>query len=177
MSTDIGDSTADRFDTVFAADMETTLAEVAGSVHGTADQQALHHRLIDAAVATIPGVDRASLMVLEPSGLFRTSAASDPVAAAIDAIERQTGEGPCLDAIVDQRPQLVPDLTTSQAWPELTARVLAATPVRGSAGFRIVIDEVKYGALNLFADRDHALTEDSARVGVLFAAPLCVRMW
>ena len=29
MSTDIGDSTADRFDTVFAADMETTLAEVA----------------------------------------------------------------------------------------------------------------------------------------------------
>lgn len=170
MSADTRDPGADLPATGSTAKLETVLIEVDAATDGTDAPRALHHRLIDAAVATIPGADRASLMVLEPSGLFRTSAATDPVAATIDTIEQQTGEGPCLDAVIDRCPQLVTDLTTSEVWPELSARVCAATPVRGSAGFRIVVDEVKYGALNLFADRAGALTEESVRAGVLFAA-------
>src|SRR5690625_2718969 len=170
MSADTRKPDGDLSVTGSAAELEAVLIEVAAAVDGSDDPGALHQRLIDAAVATIPGVDRASLMVVEPSGLFRTSAASDPVAATVDAIEQHTGEGPCLDAVLDQRPQLVTDLATGEVWPELSARVLAATPVRGSAGFRIVVDEVKSGALNLFADRAGALTEESIRAGVLFAA-------
>jgi len=70
-----------------------------------------------------------------------TVAVSDDVARRVDDLERANREGPCLDAIVDKTTQLEPDLTSPSQWPQLARQVLADSPVRGVAGFRIIIEQ------------------------------------
>ena len=46
----------------------------------------------------------------------------------IDELERELGEGPCLDAIVDESVYHDADLTDGSPWPRLAERVLASHP-------------------------------------------------
>ena len=101
---------------------------------------------------------------------FVTVAVSDDVARRVNDLERANREGPCLDAIVDDAPQLEPDLTSTSQWPQLARQVLLDSPVRGVAGFRIIIEQKKVGALNIFSDRSGALTMASASHGIILAS-------
>lgn len=110
------------------------------------------HALCVAATALIPGCDHASLMTRE-SGRYITAAASDDVAAAVDQLERDLCEGPCVDAIDEESPQVDNDLAKHSQWPNLAKAVVATTPVRAAMAFRIRTDTSKSGALNIFSDR------------------------
>ena len=117
---------------------------------GTTFEEVYQH-LVDTAPRVVEGCDHASLMLACRDG-YETAAASDNVARHIDALERELGEGPCVDAIDDEAGQIDPDISKHSTWPRLAERVLAETPVRGMAGFRIVLEGQKIGALNLFSD-------------------------
>jgi GAF domain-containing protein len=117
---------------------------------GTTFEEVYQH-LVDTAPRVVEGCDHASLMLARRDG-YETAAASDNVARHVDALERELGEGPCVDAIDDEAGQIDPDISKHSAWPRLAERVLAETPVRGMAGFRIVQEGQKVGALNLFSD-------------------------
>jgi transcriptional regulator with GAF, ATPase, and Fis domain len=134
----------DKYDTVFAA-------------------------LCNAAPRLVHGCDHASLMVRR-DGSFETAASSDDVAKQIDALEREVGDGPCVDAIVDEAYQLDADLETKSQWPLLAERVREETPVRGMAGFRMMVGGAKVGALNIFSDTRGALTVVSADQAAVLAA-------
>ena len=114
-------------------------------------------------VRLVPGCMHASLSALR-DGKFVTLGASDDVARQIDDLERQLGEGPCLDAILEERPQHDPDITDHATWPELAKRAMAETP------FRLVHDGAKSGALNLFGDAPNALDEESVAQGTIMSA-------
>jgi transcriptional regulator with GAF, ATPase, and Fis domain len=101
---------------------------------------------------------------------YVTVAASDQIARHVDFLERMTGDGPCLDAIEDEAPQVEPDLSTSTSWPRLASRVMAETPVRGAMGFRILVDHRKVGALNLFSDTTDRFDTVSAERAIILAA-------
>jgi hypothetical protein len=105
-----------------------------------------------------------------------TVAASDDIAALIDDFEREYGDGPCLDAIEDESTYFDSDLTDGSPWPDLAARVLADTPVRGMAGFRLTSADQKTGALNLFSDTPGALTERSIDQAILLVAFVSVTL-
>jgi hypothetical protein len=96
--------------------------------------------------------------------------ASDDVARRIDALEREVREGPCLDAILEERPQHDPDITAHATWPELARRALAETPVRSMLAFRLINEGAKSGALNLFGDAPNALDEESVAQGTIMSA-------
>ncbi|WP_278256503.1 GAF and ANTAR domain-containing protein [Nocardioides convexus] len=101
---------------------------------------------------------------------FVTAAATDTVALGVDQAEIRLGEGPCLDAIVEDTMYLDPDLATGCDWPRLAEFVLARTPVRGGAGIRIVVDGQKVGALNLWSDEPGRLDARSADEAMVLAA-------
>lgn len=129
----------------------------------------MYQALCDAALHLIEGCDHASIM-LARNGNLATAAATDDTARHVDRLERETGEGACVDAIYDEAAQLDADLTSASAWPRLRERILAETPVRGMAGFRLMLGEQKVGALNVFSDRPHALTESSVDQAAVLAA-------
>ncbi|MGV1007634.1 MAG: GAF and ANTAR domain-containing protein [Dermatophilaceae bacterium] len=125
---------------------------------GTSEQ--IYQAIVDTAVDLVAGCDHSCIMLLS-GGTVSTAAATDAVAAAVDEFERALGEGPCLDAILEEVPQLDPDLTTASPWPRLAERVVATTPVRGMIGFRLLVDGRKAGALNLFSDTPGVFTVES----------------
>jgi ANTAR domain/GAF domain len=132
--------------------------------------------LVAAAPAMVSGCDHASLMLRRDDGNLVTAAASDEVGYTIDALEREVGDGPCVDAITDEAWQLDSNLQRSSQWPQLARRVVAETPVRGMAGFRTLVRDTKVGALNFFSDTPDALTPASATEGAIVAAFVSVAL-
>jgi hypothetical protein len=151
------------------AESPKTFAQLARLVHDRSEPDEVCQAVVDAAPHLVPGCDHASIMVRE-GARYRTVAASDDTGALIDRLERETGDGPCVDAIETDEYQLDADITTHSQWPPLAERVLAETSVRGMAGFRLLVDGRKAGALNLFSDVPGALSVNSGDVGVVLAA-------
>lgn len=138
-------------------------------VYSGATTQAVYDAIVHATVELVDGCDRAAILLRDRERLT-SAAATDAVARGIDELEVSIGDGPCLDAIVDEAMQFDPDLTTPTAWPGLAARVLADTPVRGMIGCRLLIDGTKVGALDLFADQPGALTQRSVDQAAIMAS-------
>jgi GAF domain-containing protein len=138
-------------------------------VYQSDDFDEVYTAVVEAAPQLVNGCDHASLM-LRGNDRFATVAASDDIAREIDTYERELGEGPCLDAIVDASVYHDADLTDGSPWPRLTERVLATTPVRSMAGFRLLTGDQKSGALNLFSDTPNGLDGDSVDQGIVLAS-------
>ncbi len=143
--------------------------QLARLVYDAEDHSAVYQAICDAALALVDGCSHASMMVAQNARLV-TAAATDDIARLIDQLEREAGEGPCVDAIQEEAAQLESDLTVGSAWPALREQVLARTPVRSAAGFRLVVDDRKVGALNLFSDTPGGLTPCSVDQGAVLAA-------
>ena len=155
-----GGSTADP-GTVF-----TALAEI---IYQGSDPSDVYAAICIAATLIVSGCDHASLLVRR-GGRYVTVGASDRIAQRIDDLERTTGDGPCIDAIEDETPQIDTDLTTPSLWPKLAARLVAETPVRGAMGFRLLVDHQATGALNLFSDTPKAFDQESAGQATVLAS-------
>ncbi|MDT5164297.1 MAG: hypothetical protein QOC88_1191, partial [Mycobacterium sp.] len=78
--------------------------------------------------------------------------------------------GPCVDAIEEETPQIEADLNNPTQWPNLAARMVAETPVRGAMGFRILVDKRKTGALNLFSDKANVFDNEAAGQAIVLAS-------
>ena len=144
----------------------TGLAEI---IYQGSEPAEVYAAICIAAILIVPGCDHASLLVRR-NDHYVTVGASDHVAQRIDDLERSAGDGPCVDAIEDETPQIGTDLTTPNDWPKLAARLLAETPVRGAMGFRILVDRRKTGALNLYSDAPNAFDTEAAGRAIVLAS-------
>ena len=102
--------------------------------------------LVDLAVATIEGCDFAGLFLIE-GDVVTTPVHTDPIVVEVDALQQQTGEGPCLDAIAQRAVFYSNDLETERRWvhfaPQATRvgiRSVLALPLTANS---------QLGALNL----------------------------
>jgi transcriptional regulator with GAF, ATPase, and Fis domain len=139
-------------------------------IYAGADAGSIHQALVAASVRLVEGCDRASIL-LRTRDRFVTAASTDAVSRRIDQIELEVGEGPCVDAILDEAYQHDADLTTAVTpWPRFTERIVTETPVRSAIGYRLLLDGDKVGALNLFSDTPGGLTERSADTGAVIAS-------
>ena len=135
--------------TVFAA-----LAEI---IYQGCDPAEVYAAICIAATLVVSGCHHASLLVRR-NGNYVTVAATDKIAQRIDDFERSTCDGPCVDAIEEENPQIDTDITTNCQWPQLAALLIEDTPVRGVMGFRLLVNRRKSAALNLFSDTPNAFT-------------------
>ena len=144
--------------------------QMSALIYAGADATSIHQAIVHAAKTLVDGCDRASLL-LKDHDRFVTAASTDEVAHRIDQIEIEVGEGPCVDAIVDEAYQHDADLSDGRSpWPRFTERILAETPVRSAIGYRLLLDGDKVGALNLFSDVPGGLTAESADAGAVIAS-------
>lgn len=151
------------------ADPATVFSALAEIVYQGSDPGEMYSAICVAATLTVRGCDHASLMLLE-NGRYVTVGASDRLAQMVDELERRTGDGPCIDAIEEETPQIDTDLTTPSLWPKLAAVLVAETPVRGAMAFRLAIDKRKAAALNLFSDTPNVFDAESAGAAAVLAS-------
>ncbi len=121
------------------------------------------------AVDLVDGCDRAAIGVLD-GHRFTSVAATDDIMRFIDRVQDQLDEGPCLEASTDQHVHLDQDIAVDSTWPKLAEVVLARTPVRAMLAIPLVHEGRRTGALNLFADKPHAFTDESIGQGAILAS-------
>jgi GAF domain-containing protein len=99
-------------------------------------------------------VDGAGLMLLSEDGMLRYTTASDEPGRMLETLQEQFGEGPCVDAFLDDKPVLAADMGTDPRWP--SAGPLAARHgVHAVLGVPIDLRQGPVGTLNVYAARPH----------------------
>ena len=125
--------------------------------------------ICDLAVRTIPACDVASVSLVKTSGIS-TIGSSDDIGIELDAIQYETGEGPCLDAIGKDAMWFQVDKMSDDAnWPAFSARA-ADEGFESLLSFTLRIDAETLGALNLYAHDPEVYEEQDREYGAIFAA-------
>lgn len=129
--------------------------------------------VVQAARDVVPGADLVSITLRGPDGSFRTPVRTGPMAEELDRLQRETGEGPCLDAARESGPAYVRSehLGTESEWPNFgpdAARLgfhslLTVALLPGTAPPRLP------GALNIYSCRPRALLAEDREAAFLLA--------
>jgi ANTAR domain-containing protein/GAF domain-containing protein len=125
--------------------------------------------IVEQAAEAIPRARAAGLTLIQGGRPPKTLAATDPLAEAVDAIQYDTGEGPCLEAIEQNDISASNDLAAEPRWPRFCARAVAETPVRSMFGVRIFLGGDDRGALNFYSTETSAFSELDRGVGAVFS--------
>lgn len=126
-------------------------------------------QVVDLARRIVPGCHHAGITVLR-RGRPETPAATDEVSAQVDRVQYETGEGPCLSAIVEQDTFRTGDLAAEDRWPRFSGPVVERTGVRSVLAYRLFTDDDTFGALNLYSREVDAFDDDALAVGSIFVA-------
>ncbi|HYO61668.1 MAG TPA: anti-sigma factor [Actinomycetota bacterium] len=127
------------------------------------------------AVRTIAGCDLASVSLVKPDGIS-TVGSSDEMAVVLDALQYETGQGPCLDAIgKDSTWFQIEEMSTDTKWPAFTA-LAAGHGFEGLLAFTLRVDSDTLGALNLYARRPGAFQQEDRDYGAIYAAHAAVTL-
>jgi GAF domain-containing protein len=156
-------STADRHQ------LAQRLAEAARGLQEQSDPQQVLDRVASLAVAMVPGADQASITMVRSRRHVYSAAATGDLAREFDALQDETGEGPCLDAIWQQPMVRVDDLAGDPRWPVLGRRA-AERGVGSMLCLRLVVHRGTLGALDLLARRESAFADESEHIGLLLAS-------
>lgn len=128
-------------------------------------------RLVDLAVATVPGCTLASVTAWSDRGKGTTLASSDAMTEVVDEIQYTLGEGPCLTAAEesDLEPVRIDDVSVDERWPAFCRQVVERTPVRSVLAFKLNGLKPRRCALNLYGEHAHAFIGEATSIGALFA--------
>lgn len=168
-----GPSSQDTGTSVGQDALAVQFAELARSLQRQADPEATLRDVVRAAVELIPGVEDGSISVVLGRRHVLSEAPSSELPRVVDALQEETGQGPCLDAVYEQHTVRVSDMHTERRWPLFAARA-AAAGAGAMLSFQLYVEGDNLGALNLYARRAGALDDASEHVGRLFAAHAAV---
>jgi transcriptional regulator with GAF, ATPase, and Fis domain len=150
-------------------------AEMARALLAERNVQQTLQKIVDLAVQTIDGCDCAGISLLRGRKVD-TPASTSEVPVKVDAIQYETGEGPCLDAIREHEMFVTGDLGQESRWPNFASRAQRETGVTSMIAFRLFVEGDTLGALNLYSKAADAFTAESCTVGLVFAAHAAVAL-
>jgi GAF domain-containing protein len=131
--------------------------------------------IVVGAVDTVPGAQYAGLSEVKARREINTPAWTNELVRAVDAVQYETGQGPCLDAIYLQQTVRVSDMGSDNRWPEFAKRA-QQLGVGSMLSFQLYLVGDNLGALNLYNREPGAFDDDSEHVGLLFASHAAVAM-
>jgi GAF domain-containing protein len=121
--------------------------------------------VVDLAVATIEGCDFAGIFLIDDD-VVTTPVHTDPIVVEVDALQQQTGEGPCLDAIAQRAVFYSDDLETELRWTHFASQA-TRIGIRSVLALPLTANS-QLGALNLYARYPGAFAVfDRAKAAIL----------
>lgn len=141
------------------------------SLAGAASPLAAADRLCEACVELLE-VDGASISLIRGGATQGTFGSSGELSRMLDELQFTYGQGPCLDAVEQNRPVAAQDLDApgEDRWPALAEAVLGHG-IRAMYALPVTVASTPIGALDLFRHR-HGPLEGPALTGGLWAAGL-----
>jgi GAF domain-containing protein len=150
-------------------DLARRLAEAARGLQKQLDPQQLLDRVVSLAVAMVPGADEATITMVRARRHVYSAAATGELARWFDALQNETGQGPCLDAMWKEQTVRVDDLAADPRWPVLGPRA-GERGVGSMLCLQLFVHEDTLGALDLLAHEKAAFTDESEHIGLLLAS-------
>lgn len=117
----------------------------------------------------IPGADISGFLLFTKGEKYETHAATGDLMFEIDRLQVKHGEGPCIEAAVDELIVRTDDFQREQRWPHYSADVLKLG-LRSALSFKLYTTNRKAGALNIFAFEPNAFGAEDEAVGSVLAA-------
>ncbi|MEU0095588.1 GAF and ANTAR domain-containing protein [Kribbella sp. NPDC006257] len=122
-----------------------------------------------AAVETVPGVDHASISITGRDGLIQTLAPTDLVAVRADELQYELGEGPCLEAVLDEPVVQADDVASDLRWPRYGPRVAKQFGIGSQLAFQFRAEPHVRGGFNLYSEQPNQITMETRQLAALFA--------
>jgi ANTAR domain/GAF domain len=146
-------------------DLENNLAHVASALFEAGNVRETLQRIVDLAERAVDGCEAAGILLVD-NGKATTAAASSALVVAIDQMQIDAAEGPCLDASTNGSTYYAADLIDDERW-----RTFA--PLAVDAGIRSVLayslSATRPSALNLYSRLPAAFGATDRAQGQLFA--------
>jgi GAF domain-containing protein len=108
------------------------------------------------------GADAASITLIRGEKAY-TAAFDGQMALDADEMQYERGYGPCLDAGLAGQVMPIEDMDTEQRWPDYT-RAVATHGIGSSLSVPLPFQSTSIGALNCYARRPHAFSEDDCKL-------------
>ncbi len=147
-------------------------ADLARRVQTSDDFDASLVRLTSTAVQAVGGCEAASVSLITRTGPL-TFAATDALSDQGDQIQYDEGEGPCLDAALQETWVSTPDLSVDPRWPRSAARMSRELGVGSMFSGRMTVDAERaktLGGLNLYATSPHAFSTQDQMLAILLSS-------
>jgi transcriptional regulator with GAF, ATPase, and Fis domain len=145
-------------------------AEIARQLYEEETPDKVLDRVTRAALETVEGCDHAAISIVRPHDRIHTVAATDDVPPAVDAIQYEVGQGPCVHAIDEHETYRIADLAADERWPSFSRRAAEETGVRSMLSFRLFVGGDTIGALNLYSRKVGAFDGHARAVGTILSA-------
>ncbi|WP_183093746.1 GAF and ANTAR domain-containing protein [Nocardioides stalactiti] len=155
-------------------ELSEQISRVARSLASETDTQTTLDLAVHLAVEVVPGCEEAGISVVEAKTRVSTAAASGDLPRAVDRLQHEQGEGPCLSAVREDVLVSVPDVAVEQRWPGWARATVAASEVRSMLCFPLVTHDRRVGALSLCARTPRAFDPTDVQVGRAFATQVAL---
>jgi len=162
-------SAQDTGTTLDLDDLARRLAEAARGLQEQSEGQDVLDRVVSLAVAMVPGADEATITMVRVRRRVYSAAATGDLARGFDALQDETGEGPCMDALWNQETVRVNDLASDPRWPVLGPRA-GEQGIGSMLCLQLFAHQDTLGALDLVAYEKSAFTDESEHIGLLLAS-------
>ncbi|MGB2922919.1 MAG: GAF and ANTAR domain-containing protein [Mycobacterium sp.] len=159
------------------SDLNAGLRGVSGLVAGAREVSELVGDVAQFAAHAVPGVDGASVALLQPQHVvprLQTCAATAEFVEEIDSAQyEELREGPCITCMETGRTTISGSLGGDCRWPHFGGRV-ARMGVHSALSLPLIVGEEVIGAINTYARARDAFGEHAVRLGSQFAATAAV---
>jgi GAF domain-containing protein len=154
-------------------DLALALAELARELYAADTVEEVLERVLRACTEMLDGCSHAAISLRVSRGRIETPAWTDDLALTLDELQYSLSEGPCVQAIRDERSFSVPDLANDPRFPNYGPRA-SRYGVGSMLACRLFTDERTIAALNLYGPTPGAFTQADDDVAALLAAHAAV---
>jgi GAF domain-containing protein len=123
----------------------------------------------DAVLELIPGAEYAGLLLLGRGGKYETLVPTDDLMYKLDEMQIRTGEGPCVEAAIDDLIVRTDDFESELRWPEYS-KLVVKVGIRSALSFKLYTAQRNAGALNVFSTEVKAFDAEAEAIGSVLAA-------
>jgi GAF domain-containing protein len=162
-------SSLDSSDPNARHDLAVRMAELARVIAAPRTLEQILDDVTAAAVELIPGADVSGILLVKKGGEFESVADTAGLAAKLDKLQHDFGEGPCAEAALQETIVRSDDLRSESRWP-LYAPAAVELGVLSGLSFKLFTVDRTAGALNLFAFKAGVWDTDAETTGAVLAA-------
>lgn len=149
------------------------LARALQSEHGSVEDTL--QAITSATVSGVPGAEFAGVTLVTGRRRLENRAATDPLVTALDTLQAEVGQGPCLQSVWEQETVRVDDMSTEERWPRFASRA-AGMGVASMLSFQLFVQGDNLGALNMYAQVPGAFDQSAEDMGLIFAGHAAVAL-